>query len=101
VRSRRRGLRVEEQVYAVALDKERVVVSALIALQVAPAGLVVEGPVCRGRPRGAQPKLSMRHCSSVLPKRYGALGRGDRLEAASSASCGALNSAIWYALVCA
>ena len=28
------------------------------------------------------------------------LGRGDRLWAASSASGGALNSAIWYALVC-
>ena len=29
-----------------------------------------------------------------------ALGRGDRLGAASSVSYGALNSAIWYARVC-
>ena len=38
---------MEEQVHAVALDKERVVVSALLALHVALAGLVVEGPACR------------------------------------------------------
>ena len=36
---------VEEQVHAVALDKERVVVIALLALHVALASLVVEGPV--------------------------------------------------------
>ena len=36
---------MEEQVHSVALDKERVVVVALLALHVALAGLVVERPV--------------------------------------------------------
>ena len=44
-RSRRRGLRGGASPLAVALDKERVVAIALLALHVALAGLVVEGPV--------------------------------------------------------
>eukprot|EP00964_Phaeocystis_antarctica_P023801 scaffold13315_cov63-Phaeocystis_antarctica.AAC.1 len=58
---------VEEHLHAVALDKEGVVLVSLLALHPSLAGLVAEGPVGWA---AAQLRLSTRHCSSVLPKRY-------------------------------
>ena len=59
---------VEEQAHLVALDGQRIVVLALPELDVALAGLVVEGAAAWAAPRLASEVCDTRLLSSVLPK---------------------------------
>jgi hypothetical protein len=65
---------VEEHFHAVALDEEGVVVISPLLPFTQPLTVLwlsLRGPSARlGGPRGVQPRLSTRHCSSVCCKAY-------------------------------